>query len=244
MFAKAFGPYFSGTIARTAYGFPLVCNWYDNANRKAFEGSYGVVERFILSLPANSLFIDIGSNQGGTCILAAQVLRHGGGRVMAYEPNPRAFEMLRRNLEINACQNVLTYCQGVGQEHQKLKLNISDSENSGSAHIAKQGIDVIVGPISLRDIQDHVNDSPIFVKIDTEGYEMEALKGISDLLSANLVRQVVIEIDDFNLRRFGSSAGMIYRYMEQFGFMPLQGLSSGHYDEVFHRSDRADHPVS
>jgi len=73
-FAKFVGPYFSGTIAKTAYGFQMIVHWYDNMNWIGFEGSYGIVAEFIQNLPDNILFIDIGANQGCTSILASKVL--------------------------------------------------------------------------------------------------------------------------------------------------------------------------
>lgn len=231
-FAKTFGPVFSGSVAETAYGFPLVCNWYDNANRKIFEGSYGVVADFIRSLPPGSLFIDIGANQGGTSILAARVLRQGG-HVMAYEPNPHIAELMQENIALNACQNISLCVQAVGPEPKEMKLDASDADNSGSAHIGEEGIDITVAPIKFNDIPSAYRNAPVFVKIDTEGFEMEVLKGLEGLLSKKLVRKLIIEIDEANLGRFGTSPLRIYRFLEQHGLVPEQGLSPGHYDEVF-----------
>jgi hypothetical protein len=78
-FAKIVGPFFDGTVAKTAYGFPMIARWHDNMNRISFEGSYGIVAEFIQAMPENSLFIDVGANQGCTSILAGKALA-GGGR--------------------------------------------------------------------------------------------------------------------------------------------------------------------
>ena len=34
-FAKFFGPFFDGTVAKTAYGFPMIARWYDNTSIKS-----------------------------------------------------------------------------------------------------------------------------------------------------------------------------------------------------------------
>lgn len=57
----------------------MIARWHDNVNRISFEGSYGIVAEFIQTLPENSLFIDVGANQGCTSILAAKTLAGGGG---------------------------------------------------------------------------------------------------------------------------------------------------------------------
>lgn len=232
-FAKFFGPYFSGCVATTAYGVTAVCDWYDNVNRMMFEGSYGVVGDFILSLPEGSLFIDIGANQGGTTLFASTVLGPRG-HVLAYEPNPHTAELMKRNIALNGCENISVFVRGVGSQQLEEKLDISDGENSGAAHIAEEGIAVTIAPLYLRDIPTACQEGGIFVKIDTEGYEMEVLRGIEDLLQTKAVRKLCIEIDDVNLRSFGSSPSMVYDYLAERHFTPEYGLSPGHYDEVFH----------
>lgn len=232
-FAKHVGPYFFGSVAKTAYGLKMVCNWYDNANRIIFEGRFGVVEDFIFELPPHALFIDIGANQGGTSIMASRVLAEGGGQVMAYEPNPVALGLMKENIVLNGCENVHVFEQGVAPFRKELRIDNSDRENSGSAHVSDDGVVVVMGPICLRDVQSVLGDSPVFVKIDTEGYEMEVLTGISELLSENIIQKLVVEIDRENLENFGSSPEMVYAYLSNFGFSPKRGLSVGHYDEVF-----------
>ena len=130
-FAKRFGPYFFGSVAKTAYGFKMVCNWYDNANRRVFEGSFGVVEDFIFELPPNALFIDIGANQGGTSIMASRALAKGAGQVIAYEPNPIAISFMNENVLLNGCENVHVFEQGVAPLRKELRIDNSDLENSG-----------------------------------------------------------------------------------------------------------------
>lgn len=239
-YAKFFGPFFVGAVAKTAYGFWMVCNWYDNVNRAVFEGSFGAVEDFILRLPANATFIDIGANQGGTALLAAKTMRlqesrgGGRGRVLAYEPNPVAGKSLRQNIALNDYENIAVFEMGVSPERKRLNLDVSDVENSGAAHISEVGSPVEMGPISMRDVKlDGGGRSPIFVKIDTEGYEMEVLRGIEELLASKQVEGLVIEIDEANLGRYGSSAQEVYDFLASSGFAPLYGPSSGHYDEVF-----------
>lgn len=234
-FAKLVGPFFEGAVAKTAFGFPMIARWHDNANRIAFEGSYGIVADFILAMPANSLYIDIGANQGATCILAARRMSAKGGGVLAFEPSPLAFERMQENIALNQVDNIYSHQRAVAPTNKELLIDTSDRQNSGAAHVTEHisGESVLAQPICLSDIRRLGNYNDIFIKIDTEGYELEVLKGVEELLSANLVRSLVIEIDETNLSRFGASAVLVYDYLAKYGFTPKLGLSTGHYDEVF-----------
>ena len=51
------------------------------------------------------IFLDVGAHIGKFTILAARLLR-GRGQVLAFEPEPENFRMLRANVELNRVENV------------------------------------------------------------------------------------------------------------------------------------------
>jgi hypothetical protein len=74
------------------------------------------------------------------------------------------------------------------------------------------------------------------MKIDVEGAEELVLRGVAPVFDALNVDRCVIEIDNANLERCGSSASRVYELMDAAGFEPRFGLdTSRHYDEVFER---------
>ena len=73
----------------------------------------------------------------------------------------------------------------------------------------------------------------IYVKLDTEGYEMSVLKGMWELFAAGLIRKLIIEIDDVNLNKSGTDSRQVYKFLDQHCFKSTIGLKQGHYDEVF-----------
>jgi FkbM family methyltransferase len=235
-FAKFFGPFFDGTVAKTAYGFPMIARWYDNTNRISFEGSYGIVADFIKKIPEDAMFIDIGANQGCTSILASHILRKykkKGGHILAFEPSGSSFKLMLKNLNLNNCSNVFTFNKAVSKEYSDLFLDDNDSGNSGASRISSEGHRVPAGPININDIKQFDGYKNIYIKIDTEGYEMNILEGIQDLFEAKLIRKLVIEIDSINLKKYGNCPSEVYRFLDKNGFKPTMGLKSGHYDEVF-----------
>ena len=236
-FAKIVGPFFHGTIAKTAYGFPMIVRWYDNMNRIGFEGSYGIVAEFIQNLPHNVMFIDIGANQGCTSILASKVFKRNkkniNGAVMAFEPSVSVFNLMKKNIILNNCKNIYVYNKAITSKNSELFLNEEDNHNSGASHISNSGSKIYGSPLKSSDVMALGKYDDIYIKIDTEGYEMSVLNGIKDLFDTRLVRKVVIEIDNDNLNKYGNSSEDVYKFFNNYGFNATIGHKQGHYDEVF-----------
>lgn len=230
-YAKTVGPMFEGCVAKTSYGFPMITQWHNNVNRIGFEGSLGVVADFISSLPRDASYIDIGANQGFTSIMASNVLVQG--IVTCFEPSHRSFEVLAKNIALNGCTNIRAREMAVSQEKQSLFLDETDSGNTGANHIAIHGAPVEAGPVEMRNVWDQSRFSGIFIKVDTEGYELVALKGLEEVLASGFVQKVVVEINEKHLERYGATSEQVYQYLKSFGLYPEQGQRDGHYDEVF-----------
>jgi FkbM family methyltransferase len=60
---------------------------------------------FVLhALKSNDVFLDVGANIGSYTVLASGVC---GARTIAFEPDPKTAEHLRRNIEINALDDLV-----------------------------------------------------------------------------------------------------------------------------------------
>jgi len=77
------------------------------------------------------------------------------------------------------------------------------------------------------------SEMPLYVKIDTEGYEFEVLKGMEDVFEKKLIKSLCIEIDHVNLKNYGTTPDSIYRFLEANGFVSRTDSSGDHYDEIF-----------
>lgn len=235
-FSKLIGPYFDGIVGKTAYGFPMISKLHDSMNRIGFEGSYGVVAEFITDIPTNSMYIDIGANQGFTCILADYALNKKGKKleILALEPSPSIYSLMKKNINLNKCNKIKTFNQAISATYDQLYLDENNLSNSGASHISSKGTKVMASPLTLEDIKIYGLHENIYIKIDTEGYELSVLEGIRELLEAKLVRKMIIEIDDRHLKKYGNSISDVYNYCNKYNFKPKFGLKkSGHYDEIF-----------
>jgi FkbM family methyltransferase len=133
-------------------------------------------------LKGDSVIIDAGANIGAFSVFAATLAPHGS--IYAFEPGPRAFELLRQNTA--AYQNIYGYNCGLGNisKRHKLCLHSQDTvkstyEDSRCRPIAQnQGAIIDSQVITLDEFVSRENITRLdFIKIDTEGYEAKIIEG-------------------------------------------------------------------
>lgn len=231
--ARWLGPYCQGVSLMTTYGFPIFTRFQDSTNRRCFEKRPDRVANFMQSIPEGAAVLDIGANQGAMAILAQRVVGMEG-IVLAFEPCAETAARLHANRDLNAADNLVVFQRGIGCQRETLSVGSSDPLHSGAARIGGGEEQVIVSPLfDIPDIESYLGSRPIYGKIDTEGYELEVLRGLEPLLEHGRIRQVIVEIDDVNLGKFGADTATLYYLMEGYGYVPRYGPFEGHYDEVF-----------
>lgn len=165
----------------------------------------------ILSDIEEPVILDIGANIGEYSIALASALP--ACRCYAFEPNPITFEQLTQNT--NAKSNIfpLNYGAGSKKEHIKLfvyKTDFSTSHASLYRDVFKEchmqneaGIEEIS---CIVDKVDDLIESCIipeaaihFIKIDTEGHELQGLKGALCAIRMRGVRAVQFEFNEMNV---------------------------------------------
>src|SRR3546814_1743783 len=67
-----------------------------------------------------------------------------------------------------------------------------------------------------------IGDRPTTVKIDVEGFELSALRGLTPILLRPATRRIVVEVDDNNLTRYGASTPALYDHIKDLGFTPTR----------------------
>jgi FkbM family methyltransferase len=233
------GPAMAGVPLATAYGFRMYTRFHDRTNRKAFQGNLGLLPRFVREVPRGACFVDIGANLGTIAIMAAlQVGR--GGRVLAFEPVPETYRELQRNIALNGLDNVVTYPMAIAARVAAIRMSPLDSMHSGAAHVDQAGQgDIRATPLAEVAEVGRAAEAgmPLYAKLDTEGYELEVLRGMRPLLERGVIVSLIVEIEHGHLARFGASAKDIYELLAEYGYRPRLHAQpvDHHYDEVFDR---------
>lgn len=131
-------------------------------------------------------FLDIGANVGFFTVKAARRLENRGS-VIAFEPHPGRFELLRQNVAINGLDNVTCLPYAAGSENGRAtiyepdpsfgphRLDISCAPvGSAAINVEMRTVDSLIQSFRIRELA--------LVKIDVEGFEPEVISGMLQLL--------------------------------------------------------------
>lgn len=136
---------------------------------------HGGIIREILK---NATILDVGSNIGNHTLYF--LLERGANAAYCFEPAKETFDILKKNMEINnLVDRTHLYNVGVGSSSGKACISLRRDKNTAYTQISLQdGGDVRVLSIDELGIKEKVG----FIKIDVEGFELEVLKGMQELL--------------------------------------------------------------
>ena len=133
--------------------------------------------------------LDIGGNIGYYVLLERQLVGDKG-RIIAFEPLPRNYQYLQKNIQLQNVKNISAYNFACGDKEGKATFFVNKKSN-GCCVIA-EGVappDPSLGtltevPIKILDpfIEELKLERVDFVRMDSEGYELHILKGLKKTL--------------------------------------------------------------
>lgn len=142
-------------------------------------------------LSKNSVVLDVGAQAGILSVAFAKF----AGKVISFEPNPAAFEILNKNGEIY--KNIVPYNLACSHNDEVLEFHYSDDGlcNGGFALGCEKGVGVTghVKPIDVYAVnlnnflnENHKDDiSNIkLIKVDAEGHDKEIIKTIYPIINS------------------------------------------------------------
>lgn len=141
-----------------------------------------ILYRLLKYLPKNATILDVGANIGNHSVFFATIGE--AKRVIAFEPIPETFRMLKNNIKINKIDNIVTaFNMGVGGNNGKGEIDFMASDNIGgtSIKVSDTKNKYSVSIVSLDRFKLDINKLD-FIKIDVEGFEIEALKGMMNII--------------------------------------------------------------
>jgi FkbM family methyltransferase len=164
---------------------------------KAYESAY--VKALRGCIEQGETVFDVGANIGFYSVLFSRWVGPRG-KVVCFEPDPDNVRLLRRNLEMNNCENALVREVALGRA-QEVNVFSRDSATGATGHLGKgptygetvfgAGREFLI-PVKTEtlDAEAVALGQPGIVKLDIEGGEYEVLCGGSRVLRE--VRPVVI----------------------------------------------------
>lgn len=173
----------------------------DAVGRRWYTGSathaLGPEMRFVRDrmIRPGDVALDCGAHHGMNTILLASWVGETG-KVIAFEASPQNSTILRKNVELNHLSQVR--CENKAIAAQPGVVHITEESNARVT--PGQGLGESVEAIS---IDQYVDQKPTFVKIDIEGFEVEALKGAQRVLASQ--PKFLIEVHTKTLANFNTN---------------------------------------
>lgn len=170
---------------------------------------------------------DIGANIGYTAMHMMYSMNKNG-KIYAFEPDNRNFQVLQENIKLNNVENMFVLeNNGISDRHGNLKFYASDKSNLGSFSKTKHSTNEV--DISVESIDNYFNDVeylPVFYKMDVEGHEVNVLRGMKKTMKrSSSGTKILMEIHPliYNIQEFSSEI----LAMSELGFVFKNLISAG-----------------
>ena len=134
----------------------------------------------------NSIFIDIGCNYGAYSIPISKIKNNLN--IICFDPSRKSLDRLDENINLNNLKNLKYFELGIGEKKDTVYFDddINNYKNSGSFEINNKNIGYLV---NIDSIDNLIKENKIqmkknvYIKMDIEGYEFFALKGLVETIN-------------------------------------------------------------
>lgn len=193
-----------------------------------FRGSYSSSQLPILErhLSEQSVFLDLGANQGEFSIAAARIAKRG--KVIAFEPVAEYRDRLLENAKLNQFTNIVAVPVALGDSEGSVPIYDDDSSffdgtrNEGVTSLfATEGRNHAREYVAVRRLDDVLKDMGVghvdVMKLDVEGGEWAALKGaINTILQCRPI--LILEVGRETCRAAGYEAESFVAWIERLDY--------------------------
>lgn len=216
---------------------PIIYDWVNGSRFIVKTGNKGLTSNiytglqefpdmgFLLHvLRPDDLFVDIGANAGSYTILAGTC----GARGVAFEPVPNTYKYLWENIRLNNLDDKVRAINKAVGECQGNVMFTRDFDTTNHQLAADEICDQVVC-VEVVTLDDFLSkESPSFIKLDVEGYELPALLGATAILKKSSLHSLIIETN-------GSGQRYGYSDLEILDLMFDNGFRSYLYDPIGRR---------
>ncbi len=164
------------------------------------DGIYekNTIDFLVNKVPAEAVFLDIGSNIGSICLPLAK--KRKDITVYSFEASKSIFENLKQNIDLNALHNVRAYHIALSDHTQENVAFYAPAEKFGKGsfapvftseaeYVSSQTLDSFLEEYNIPTVD--------FIKIDVEGFEYFVFKGAEKQLSNADAPDILFEFVDW-----------------------------------------------
>lgn len=144
-------------------------------------------------LKEDSVFIDIGAHYGVYSLIASKESLKG--KVYSFEPVLENYTILKKNIELNNISNIEAYNFAVSDDERENDFYIANASDSSGFYKHPLTDTVEIRKVNSIKI-DNLNLGKVdVIKIDTEGHELQVLKGLKNTIKSNSDIKLIVEFN-------------------------------------------------
>ncbi len=189
---------------------------------------------FTASLKKNDfdMFVDVGANIGLYSLLAAKTGKVA--KILSFEPDLRNNYQFRANILLNNFVNLIeVHDIGLSDETGVVEFLQQQGSSTGKSRVEKtapsatKGKDYQTTTIHIARFDDgfHYEGRKIYIKMDVEGHELNALQGMGKLLTGN---NCLLQVEVF-----AENLAVIDDFMIQQGYIKFQEIGDDRFFKNF-----------
>ncbi len=210
--ARFAGPPFRAQLPGDLGRLSFVCDLRDTIAREVcFTGRYEPQETQLAQglLGPGMVVVDVGANWGYFTLVCAHLVADRG-RVIALEPHPRLAAMLADNVRENRLPQVAVHRVAAGARAATAAF-VGFDERDGNWGVSRAAQDAEAADfesptVAIDAFLDECNVGRVdLIKIDIEGAEGDAIRGMTDGLARHRYRYALVECHPHELARMGTS---------------------------------------
>lgn len=207
-------------------GLKFFCSIDSILDKMVFTNKFENDEILFLNrfLKSGDQFIDIGANSGLFTIYSAKAVGNEG-QVFAFEPTDTTYKKLCENIKLNKFLNIITHQLAISSNNEDLEFYSLgegfDAWNSLAKPIIKKKFKILNVKALQIDKLDEIGidfNNSALVKIDIEGWELNAIKGGVNCLKNENSPALMIEFADEHARNTGGSCRELYAFLESLDY--------------------------
>lgn len=226
-------------LVKTPLGPYIYVNYCDHVEREIANGTYEkkYVNFFCSKVKKGFVVVDVGTYIGYFSLLASE--RVGDKScVYAFEPVPRNYTRLLRNLRANHAKNVKAYNFGLSDKNETLPFFIPKRNPAESSYLQSSATEIVKGikvekdsaEVLLKSFDQFCMEQGLIkvdvIKMDAEGAEMKILKGMANTLKSNDLL-LFMEISRHLVEHAGCTVAELVRFLVNCGFRSIYSVESG-----------------
>lgn len=165
----------------------------------------------------HDVVLDIGANIGFYATILSNMVGENG-KVHCFEPDTKNFSHLKNVTKNRA--NIVINNKAVSSKTETLKIYTSKNLNVDHRTYKPEEYDEEIS-IEAVSIDDYLgtNQKVDFIKIDIQGFEMQAIQGMAKILEANPNVKIISEFWGYGLKKAGSSLSEYYQFLRNKNFV-------------------------